>query len=258
MAQYFQYVFDRFNGRKKQWATYTLCGMLFSRPSLKGSLGRSSRALRGWEKLVPTKKHPPLSWNLCKLFALFLFRMDKPSMARGLLILFHTYMRVNELVNLKVHHVGDVDDPRLPQKFRKMGIRIRDSKTGVNQWVQIEDEFILSVVREQVNDANQCGRTKLFDFEASKMRRYFKKIRRLLEISTPYVPHSARHGGATHDFTLGKSFERIAIQGRWKSSKSTRRYLQQGRSLLLATTLPNRVVEYFPYTQELLEYCLAR
>ena len=258
MAEYFQYVFDRFNGRKKQWAKYTLCGMLFFRPSLKGSLGRSSRALRGWEKLVPTKKHPPLSWNLCKLFALFLFRMDKPSMARGLLILFNTYMRVNELVNLKVHHVGDVDDPRLPQQFRKIGIHIRDSKTGVNQWVQVEDEFILSVVREQVKDANQCGRTKLFDFEASKMRRYFKKIRRLLEISTPYVPHSARHGGATHDFTLGKSFERIAIQGRWKSSKSTRRYLQQGRSLLLATTLPNRVVEYFPYTRGLLEYCLGR
>ena len=258
MAEYFQYLFDKYEGRRKQWATYTFCGILFFRPDVKGSLGRSNRALCGWEKLVPAKRHPPISWDLCKLFALVLFRMGKPAMARGLLMLFHTYMRGSELVKLKVSHVGDIDDPRLPKKFQKMGIRIRDSKTGVNQWVQVEDKFILSVVRDQVDDAHQCGRNLLFDFSTNKLRRYFKKARCLLGITTPYGLHSHRHGGATHDFMLGKSVERIAIQGRWESSRSTRRYLQQGRSLLLATTLPDHVVQYFPHTQRLLEYCMER
>ena len=81
MAEYFQYIFDKYGGKRKQWVRYTFCGMLFFRPNLKGSLGRSNRALRGWENLVPAKRHPPISWELCKLFSLFLFRMGKPSMA---------------------------------------------------------------------------------------------------------------------------------------------------------------------------------
>jgi hypothetical protein len=53
-----------------------------------------------------------------------------------------------------------------------------------------------------------------------------------------YVPHSLRHGGATADFLLTGSIERVQFRGRWKSMESVRTYVQTARALLAAQAVP--------------------
>ena len=58
---------------------------------------------------------------------------------------------------------------------------------------------------------------------------------------TAYVPHSLRHGGATADFLLTGSIERVQFRGRWKSMESVRTYVQTARALLAAQNVPSAV-----------------
>jgi site-specific recombinase XerD len=79
--------------------------------------------------------------------------------------------------------------------------------------------------------------SRLFPCE-SKFYKYFKSACADLGLSEAYVPHSLRHGGATHDFMRGVPLEEILHLGRWASIKTARIYVQQGRALLLASDVP--------------------
>ena len=76
---------------------------------------------------------------------------------------------------------------------------------------------------------------------ASAFYRHFKHACADLGLSKSYVPHSLRHGGATHDFLRGLSLEDILHIGRWASIKSARHYVQEGRALLLSTSVPRDI-----------------
>jgi len=52
------------------------------------------------------------------------------------------------------------------------------------------------------------------------------------------VPHSLRHGGATADFLNGATIEQVMFRGRWQGMQSARRYIQTGRALLAAQSVP--------------------
>ena len=78
----------------------------------------------------------------------------------------------------------------------------------------------------------------LFAFNADTFRRRFKSTCKLLGLTADYVPHSLRHGGATHDFMMGVPIDTIMHHGRWAATKTARHYIQAGRSLLLDTKVP--------------------
>jgi len=85
---------------------------------------------------------------------------------------------------------------------------------------------------------NRSACASLFELSASQFRRFFKVALADLGLSPFYVPHSLRHGGATHDYVLGLTLEESMVRGRWVSTKSARRYVQMGRSLLLSLEVP--------------------
>ena len=66
--------------------------------------------------------------------------------------------------------------------------------------------------------------------------RYFKLACEDLGLSSDFVPHSLRHGGATHDYLKGLPIEDIMRLGRWI-------YIQSGRAILLSNIIPREVVE---------------
>jgi hypothetical protein len=58
-------------------------------------------------------------------------------------------------------------------------------------------------------------------------------------LSSRYVPHSCRHGGATRLYQRNPlSIEAIKLRGRWKSTESAKRYIQQGVVLLSTVAVP--------------------
>jgi hypothetical protein len=79
----------------------------------------------------------------------------------------------------------------------------------------------------------------LFPFTANQYRSCFKQVCSQLNLSSSYVPHSLRHGGATRWHLLGNSIEDILMRGRWSSTKSARRYIQAGRAMLLTVEIPS-------------------
>src|SRR5205807_2262177 len=79
----------------------------------------------------------------------------------------------------------------------------------------------------------------IFAFSPDLLRRLIRNACSALGVTTPYVPHSLRHGGATFDFLRTGSVEHVQFRGRWKSLDSVRRYVQTARALLAALDVPS-------------------
>ena len=210
----------------KSRAHDTVYGILMLLPELKGHLPVSMLALRGWNKLCPVLSYPPLTWDLTVLIALKI-SLRSYSLAIATLLAFDCFLRVGELCSLKREDVADSKDARLGVDFKGMALRLRKTKTGPNQWVTVDNEQVMQLLRGVI------ARTKpghsLFPVSTSTYRRLFKSACSDLKLSSSYVPHSLRHGGATRQHLLGKSMEDILLRGRWASTKSARRYIQSGR-----------------------------
>ncbi len=104
----------------------------------------------------------------------------------------------------------------------------------------VRDVAVVKLLRGVVKDTDKNG--NLFGFTSAQYRYEFKKTCAMLGLSESYVPHSLRHGGATHLFLKeGWSVEDIMHHGRWASTKSARRYIQQGRALLYDMSIPTQM-----------------
>ena len=154
---------------------------------------------------------------------------------------FHCYLRLGEICNLRASDVADSGDARVGAEYRGMALRLRTTKTGPNQWVEVTDVSVAALLRALL--AGRRREDLVFDFSASFYRMTFKAVLSNLGISSTYVPHSLRHGGATRDHLLGASLEQVLMRGRWASTKSARHYIQAGRAMLLATEVPPHIAE---------------
>ena len=86
------------------------------------------------------------------------------------------------------------------------------------------------------------SKARVFDFEDASLRRLMRSVSTVIGLgATPYVPHSLRHGGATHDFLLGRGIEHVQFRGRWQSMESSRRYIQTTRALLVQNQVPTHL-----------------
>src|SRR5690348_13939802 len=97
-------------------------------------------ALRGRQRLAPGASYPPLTWHLACRIALQLVLQGNRPAAVAVLLSFDGYLRISECVGL------DVTDVALPHDARLGGtavqqtwaaLRLRSTKTGPNQWVQL-------------------------------------------------------------------------------------------------------------------------
>lgn len=233
LNDYIHHLYMSESGKSK--AHDTVYGVLMLSPELKGHLPVSMLALRGWNKIHPVLSYPPLTWELTVLIALKISVHSWP-LAVATLVAFDCFLRVGELVGLKREDVADSNDARLGVDFKGMALRLRKTKTGPNQWVEVENKDVMCLLRDVVASA-KSGKS-LFPASTSTYRRLFKSACSDLGLSKSYVPHSLRHGGATRQHLLGKSMEDILLRGRWASTKSARRYIQSGRAILLSMEVP--------------------
>jgi integrase len=227
----------------KSKAVDTIYGILMLLPELKGHLPVSMLACRGWNKLCPVLSYPPLTWDLTVLIALKISIHSWP-LAIGTLVAFDCFLRVGELCSLKREDVADAKDARLGVEFKGMALRLRRTKTGPNQWVTVENEEVIQLLRPLV--AKTKPGHSLFPVSTSTYRRLFKSACSDLKLSSTYVPHSLRHGGATRQHLLGRSMEDILLRGRWASTRSARRYIQSGRAVLLSMEIPPGLARLAP------------
>ena len=136
------------------------------------------------------------------------------------------------------------NDPRMGRAHTGMAVCLPRTKTGLNQSVALQDPVVADVLAEWVHrlglpsSSTEC----IFSFTPSHLRRLMQNACWSLGLgTTPYVPHSLRHGGATHDFLRTHSIEHVQFRGRWKSMESSRRYIQMARAMLTKHQVPQRL-----------------
>lgn len=236
---YFHEMYGERDGGGKSIAADTFFGILKYCPRYHDRLHSAYASLRGWQRLHASVPYPPLTWELTVLIATTMAVNGYRRHAFACLLAFDCFLRVGELVNIRYSDIATTADRRIGAEYRGVAIRLRHTKTGANQWVQVENEELqrqlLLLLRASV--ASQRD-TRIFAFTAASFRSIFKRVCACLRLSATYVPHSLRHGGATRWHLLGHSVDDILIRGRWASTTSARRYIQAGRALLLTVHVP--------------------
>ena len=146
--------------------------------------------MNAWRKCKPPNSHPPLTCELTLAIACHMARTD---IAAGVAVLlaFVCYLRISEIVALKV---GDVIVPkyaRVSTDLPQMALRLTATKTGPNQWVTVRNvEIACLVARSLRRDPD----VSLFGLTAVSLRKRFKLSVKALGLSPDYVPHSLGRG----------------------------------------------------------------
>jgi integrase len=218
----------------------TLYGILNVLPNLNGKLPKSAQAIKGWNKHTPGRSYPPLTWELAVAIAVQMCRSGHYQYGVGVLLAFDCFLRISELCNITKDNIADAGDHRIGTEHKGTLISLPTTKTGKNQWVEIRDPSVLTLVRSLVKQLKP--KQRLFTFNASTFRRLLHATCHDLGLSPLYVPHSLRHGGATrYRHVLQWSIEDVMQRGRWASSMSARRYIQSGVAMLMTMAAPEAI-----------------
>jgi integrase len=216
-------------------------GLHFFFPRLKNRLHEAHLRLKGWKRKpkVASKSYPPLPRNVVCVMAVTLATQGAARAAVALLLSFDCYLRVNECMRLRRRDVTIPYDSRLGEPYLHVAVHLRHTKTLENMTVMVRDPVVARLLHRCM--VGLQPRDYIFPFSAHHFRQtYFHAVCSQLELDTfGFVPHSLRHGGATHDFVLdGKSEEYITRRGRWASQKNAHRYVQTLAAVDLTFRVP--------------------
>ena len=227
---------------ERQHCVNVRAAVLMWMPNASLKLRGSARILGAWDRIQPVQQYPPCPYGLVLRMVKDLLENDnRMDIAVVIWICFHAYLRISECLALTS------EDISLPTEFSPGGIYLKKSKTGLNQSVLIHDK-ILWFLFEKYLDSIPNHRKQLFKGISGKtVTDHMTRLSRDYGISdlVRFTPHSLRHGGATHDFLEGKPLSDIIHRGRWRSEKSTARYIQASRALLISVKFPKAVSDSF-------------
>ena len=235
LVEYFHELFLSDAGRSP--ASNALNGLVWLRPDLRYQLPLAAAAVRGWEKLVVKRSYPPLTWELALALAVRLVTGGDRAGGVAVLLGFDCMLRPGELVALRREDVLDEGDARVGSEHRGVHLRLRRTKTGPNKSVEVLEPVVIEQLRALVRDAapGEC----LFPFDTAGFRRRVHYACAALGLSSAYVPHSLRHGGATRYSHVKRwPVEDVMVRGRWASTKSARGYIQSLRAVQMAADVP--------------------
>ena len=230
--EYVTHVYD--SGLPGYHACQLVGAMKLYHPLSKGKWIMTGDAAAGFRRVKPVKHWPPLPAEVVLAAAACLWKWDRREEAVGRLLGFHGYLRINDLCQLRKELVvlpGDAEE-HIPAS-----ITMEDAKTGENQTVRLDSEFIISIVERQRNSHDE---EKLFaKLTDTSFRKWVgKALHRLGLEEEGYVIHSLRHGGAARDYHHGfRTREEVKVRGRWESDKTFREYIDRGRKKLILDRL---------------------
>jgi integrase len=231
------------SGGSFDYAAQCVHGLAFHQPSLRLNLPISRMFLRGWARRRQSKSHPPITFELTVLFASTMASWGFRAEAVGALLAFDCLLRVGELTSIILSDVVMPYDARTGAAHTKMAIRLPKTKTGLNQWVAIEDHRIGEILVHFISQQRHLRpNDRVFPFSPGQLNRLIHKVSAALGLSSiPYVAHSFRHGGATCAFLAGAPIDSVIFRGRWRQPESARRYIQTGRALFITLSIPTEL-----------------
>ena len=245
LQAYIHMLFRRSTTRgSRQLAVNTLCAIVFLDPAAKDSLPLSRRCLLSWEKLIPSRQSMPASSQITFALIAHFFSLSLSQPALITWLSFDAYLRVSEVCGLQQHQVIS--------QSQELVISLPKSKTGRNQAVVVQHPVLVHLLHSHISRLPSLS-SPLFTMTPAQFRNSLCQAAAALHLPQHFhiTPHSFRHGGATHDFISGsRTLAEITQRGRWASEKSTRRYLQAARALVLSASLPKAVYDLGAYWRD--------
>jgi len=246
---------DNPSAGRKQDMLNLLSHLTLVAPELSRMLPRSRRALKGWSKLTPSKSALPLTRHVMLAIVHYLRCIREPVVAAALATAWGGYLRASEVLNLSWNDIalkGDTRTRHLSECI--VGLNIKDAKTGPLQFTSVRDTAVQDILHRYSLGTQSTG--KAFPITYSRYLGKLKEAAHFFGLPGSLTPHSARIGGALHDYCNGMEAASIAIHGRWESLKSLRHYLSNGRAFIQAIQLTNEqqkiIYEYASATTDFL------
>lgn len=229
LSIYFHYLYSSHGSQSS--ARNALYGLKFIQPHLRDHLLLSERALKGWQRLHPSKQHTPLTLEATILLAFIFSRQGHLQYALAVLLSFDCYLRVSELTSLRIRDI--IVGASIGNVHSGVSLVLRQSKRGQNQSVAVRMAPLCSILAFILQRRGARPDDKLFSFSSFQFRDMLHTAISVLGLgSLSVTPHSLRHGGATLDFLRGFPLDDILTRGRWSSVGSARHYIQEGPALL--------------------------
>lgn len=240
LLDYFEWTYR--NNGSRQLAINTHAGVIYYRRDVKGHLPFASEALRGWQAAKPSVQHPPFTWPVACVVAVWMTGRGWLREAIGTLLAFDCLLRVSELCALRATDVIDAKASAVDQSWKfSLALRLRQTKTGENQSVPIANAGVGKLVRILLRFTS--GSDRLFPRSTATYRKRLKTACAALGLDKTLVPHSLRHGGATHLYMSGVEVSTVKVRGRWVSLQTCERYVQAGQALIGSTNIPAAVAD---------------
>ena len=211
--------------------------------------------IRDRSKRTPPASALPLTRHVMLALVHYLRCNREPVVAAALATAWGGYLRASEVLNLSWTDIalkGDTRTRHLSQCI--VGLNIKDAKTGPLQFTAIRDKTVQDILHRYSSVMQRTG--KAFPITYSRYLGKLKEAASFFGLPGSLTPHSARIGGALHDYCNGMEASSIAIHGRWESLKSLRHYLSNGRAFIqaikLTSTQQNKISEFASATEEFL------
>ena len=244
LSSYLQQLYDRGSG--KAAAASTVYGLNVSQPGITKHLPYSLKSLQGFQRLKPSKQHPPLPWPITCVIAVAMWRRGYLREGIVTLLAFDCYLRINEALALRREDVALGADVRLGAgRPDRLYLRLNATKTGPNKGVEVLNCDVKKLVLLVIDCIKP--RALLFPFSDNHYRRIFHLVCDDLKLDSDYVPHSLRHGGATYGFLCDMPLADILLRGRWESPRSGTHYIQSFRQVMMQRTIPPLVATAAKY-----------
>ena len=205
------------------YATLAFCGVLMRWRGARGHLPNSAAMLSGWRLKKPAVQRPPITWPLTCAVAHQLASTGHFKAAVATLLAFDCLLRIGEVTSLRPSHVSDSADVDRSLSHH-VSLYLPQTKTGMNQSVQIADRSVCALVMGLVSGARRARAASatatvtgaqpeppLFGLTGATYRKLFKGACAQLGLSDKYVPHSLRHGGATYMYMMKKQVLDIKV-----------------------------------------------
>ena len=229
-----------------------------------GMLPQSTRALKGWEKQIPSYCRDPLPWGAVCSMALNMIERKVPLVAAAMLLQFDLYARPAEILLL---HKADLHEPdpaadKDSQEFTTIVIASRgiarlpktmesDSIVRVGNKARDFLKDVVWILRRTVVDEGQL----IFPFSIDT---YVNELRisaeRLGLADFKITARMMRYSGPAHDAWLGiRTPHEIRKRGHWATLSSVRRYEKHDKLLRILAKIPLSLKKQFRENEKAIE-----
>ena len=177
----------------------------------------SYRAVSTWGRAAPSEEGGPAARETIYVIAMDMMVHDQWLEALATLLALDCYLREQDWDQLRGEDVflhRRPDGP--PEVALLLGRRHRGEsvKTGQEQGVKIDDEFVARAMAARVGSIQ--GSDKVFPFNSEQFRSRWRQSQARLGLQWVGPPHTLRHSGPSCDATSGRrDLEQIRRRGRW-------------------------------------------